>query len=535
MGLVITAGMAACSIPGITEPPAPEILEDSQLPHKVAILPFANKTPNPEAGNIVRKMFYNFFSSLNYWDEEPYVVDTRLKNKNQYQNLTEGEHVSPQQLGQLLGVDAVIYGEVLSLGKIYALVYAENNARLRARMVNSYSGTIVWEMEHTIHIREGDVPLSLTGLAATIVKTAVSHQLATHMQAAAKLCMEMVVTIPNPPALTEPPPRIQTLVHNGAGKLLRPGDHLKVVLIGDPGQSASWSVPPLFKDLTMKEKEPGLYIGAYQVKARDRLSNGRLMGYLRTKTGVRSQWVDTLGPLKLGEPTLLPPIISQNTVLTEEHSPYLIEEALLVPDSVKFTVHPGTVIWFRKLGLIVKGELQILGTERKPVRFAGIGTSKWKGIFLDQSPTENKIHNCIISNAEFGIRASKSNIRIQNSLFQDNLWGIVLEDGTAEIHNSLIRTSEKTGISARKTRLLVRGSTITENNSGGFLLEDANAQIEQNNISNNGQWEIKVESQNHVQAAKNWWGKKNPEKTGIIGPVKIQPVLTEPVELNVLK
>jgi hypothetical protein len=534
-GFLIVAVAAACSVPGISKPSAPDVLEERQLPHKVAILPFANKTSNPEAGSIVRKMFYNFFSSLNYWDEEPYRVDSSLKSKNIYQKLTAGEYVPPQQLGQLLNVDAVIYGEVLSLGKMYALIYSQNKAGLKTRMVNCYSEKIIWELEHTIHIREGDIPLSLTGLAATLVKTAISHHQATHMQAASKLCMEMVATVPNPQALTEPPPKIQTLVHNGSGKLLRSGDSLKVVLVGDKGQSASWSIPPLLEELPMQEKEPGLYVGAYQVKPQDRLPNGRLIGYLTSEPGVRSQWVDTLGPLKIGEPTLLSPVISQDTVLTIENSPYLVEEALLVLDGVKLVVNPGTVLWFRELGLIVKGELQVLGTQDNPVVLAGIGFSNWKGIFLDQSLTANKLYHCKISDAEFGFRASKSQIFIQNCLFQNNVWGIILEEGTAEIHDSLIRSSEKTGISARKTRFLVKGSTITENASGGFLLEGVTAQIEKNNISNNGQWEIKTDSTGSVQAANNWWGKENAAKSRIVGPINIQPVLNQPVKVTVVE
>jgi hypothetical protein len=54
--------------------------------------------------------------------------------------------------------------------------------------------------------------------------------------------------------------------------------------------------------------------------------------------------MDTLGPLKIGEPTILPPIISQDTILTAENSPYLVEEALVVLKNAKFIINPGTVI-----------------------------------------------------------------------------------------------------------------------------------------------------------------------------------------------
>jgi hypothetical protein len=533
----LVLGLNSCALKNMLLPdPEPTVLEEERLPHKVAIVPFVNRTSNPEAGSVVRKMFYNFFGSLNYLDLEPFMIDDTLKRNELYQPIISGEAVSAARLGQLLGVDAVIYGEVLNLGKTYALVYSDNAAGLKAKMVRCDNEQVIWELEHHIRIQEGSVPLSLTGLAATVVKTAISHQKATHLQAAAELCMQMVATIPNPEAVTEPPPRIIALVHNAGGKLLRPGDLLKVAMIGEENQTASWSIPPLVENLPLKEKEPGVYIGAYRIRPKDRLPHGRVIGCLRSDAGAGSQWVDTLGPVKIGEPTLLPAKISKNTVLDAARSPYLVEGALVVLPGARLTIEPGTVIWFRKLGLIVKGELRINGTEAEPVSFASLGSNNWKGIFFDKSQTVNQLQYCQISNAEFGIRSSVSTVNLQNCIFQDNVWGIVIEEGRTEIHNSLVRTSDKIGIAARKSHLLVRDSVITENGSGGFILEKSKAQIERNNILNNGNWAIKtVSSADGVKAAHNWWGVDNPEQTEIIGQMTIEPTLKKPIDFKIAK
>ena len=536
LGLFIITGSTSCMLRMLQPAPIPAVLEKNQLPTKIAILPFANKTANPEAGSLVRKMFYNFFSSLNYRDLEPYVIDDNLKINHLYTGITGGENISPQKLGQLLGVDAVIYGEVLSLGKMYALVYSDNQAGLRARLIRCDSGQVLWKLKHTVHLEEGELPITPFGLATVVFKTALNHHQATHTKAAAELCMQMVATIPNPPAVSVPPPKIQALVHSGAGKLLRPGEYLKVVMIGEENQIASWSIPPLIENLPLKEKRPGVYIGAYRIKNRDRLPHGRLVGYLRAKSGVGSQWMDTLGPVKIGKPTLLPAVISTDYVLNIEKSPYLVNDALVVKSNAKLTINAGTVIWFNSLGMIVKGELQILGTRDDPVRLSSLNMTSWKGIILDNSHTENKISYCTISNAEFGFRASHSNISIQNSRFQDNVWGIVMEECKAELLSSLIRTSIKSGVAVRKTQLLIKDSVITENSSGGILLENSQVQITQNNILNNGGWEIKVlDGNSRVQAAKNWWGNKNAIDKKIIGPVAIQPALREPIEFNILE
>ncbi len=534
--LIYAAISSSCALRMLEPPPEPVILDDKQLPSRVAILPFVNKTSTPEAGVIVRRMFYNFFSSLNYRDLEPFVIDGNLRLNDLYADVTAGKNVSPQKLGTLLGVDAVIYGDVISLGKIYALVYSDNQAGLKARMVSCKTGQTIWELEHTIHIEEGEVPISPIGLATAVFKTALSHTQASHMKAASELCMEMVATIPDPPGVSDPPPRIQALVHNGAGRLLVPGDYLKVAMVGDEKQMASWSLPPLIDGLPLTEKEPGIYIGAYRIKSEDRLPHGRLVGYLRGKTGVGSQWMDTLGPIRIGQPTVLPSAIDKNLVLSIEKSPYLVNDALVVKPGAKLTMQPGTVVWFRSLGLIVKGEIEILGTEDSPVRLSSLGTTHWKGIFLDRSRSANKINFCAISDAEFGFRASKSNFSIQNSQFQDNVWGIVVEESKADISGSLIRTSHKSGVAARQAQILVKNSVITENSSGGFLLESSRAQIVQNNILNNGGWEIKAISENgQIKAIENWWGTDDPIKNEIIGPVAVKPVLEKPIEFNIIE
>ncbi|MEJ2727035.1 MAG: right-handed parallel beta-helix repeat-containing protein, partial [Deltaproteobacteria bacterium] len=124
----------------------------------------------------------------------------------------------------------------------------------------------------------------------------------------------------------------------------------------------------------------------------------------------------------------------------------------------------------------------------------------------------------------------------QNCIFQNNVWGIVIEEGKTEIHNSLVRTSDKIGIAARKSYLLVKDSVITENGSGGFILEKSEAQIERNNILNNGNWAIKVvSSANGVKAANNWWGVNNPEQTEIIGKMTIEPTLKKPIDFQIAK
>jgi hypothetical protein len=530
--LVCALLWAGCAELRSTKVPKPVLEKAGNLPEKVAVLPFANRTPDPDAGDVVRRLFYNFFSSLNYRDEEPSIVDATLKREGMYDLLAAGKPVPLDRVGEVLGVDAVVLGEVTQFGKTYGLIYAGTSAGLKARMVRCRDGKRIWELEHKVKVDRGDIPISIAGLAITMIRSMISYQQARRVNAASRLCMEMVETIPNPKRLTEAlPPKIEVLVHNGAERLLRPGQYLKAVLIGDPGHSAQWQISPLTGRMPLQEKEPGVYVGAYRVKPEDRVPCGRIYGFLGTEQQAESRWTDILGTVTLGEPTPLPRVISENTTLSAGKSPYLISDALLVKQGVTLKVEPGTLLWFKDLGMVIRGHIDAEGTAAAPVRFSGPGSASWKGIFMDRSQGENRFVYCDISNAQYGLRMTGSDINLDHSAFQQNGWGIIVDGGQAKLSHCLVRASEKTGVSARSSHLDIEQSIISENQGGGILLEGAQTKIENNNLFNNGQWDMKVMA-GHIQvnAANNWWGQA--AKPNIDGKAKSLPLLPEPITLH---
>jgi hypothetical protein len=532
--LAICTAFYGCAAVGIDPTPEAVVEEGAALPTQVAVLPFVNKTADPDAGAVVRKMFYNFFSSLNYRDIEPGLVDEDLRKRGFYDKLLAGENVDARQLGQFLGVDAVIFGEVTDFGKTYAVIYSEIEAGLKARMVSCVTGKTIWELEHTATIGQGDVPLSLTGLAATVVRSALNYNQAKKVNAASKLSMQMIETIPNPERITDPPPRIELMVHNASEKLLRPGQSLRVVLIGEPGNQASWEVVPLVKRQPLTEKEPGTYIGSYRVKPDDKLVYGRLSGYLKSSKGLESQWSDVLGSVSMGEPTTLPAVVSKDLALKAEKSPYFVGEALLVMPNATLTVEPGSVIWFHKGGMAIKGRILARGAQDAPIRISGLGASEWKGILMDQGTGQSVFSYCEISKAEFGLRTVGTNFTLDHCLFQDNGWGVVLDGGQADIKNCLFRTSEKAGVSARNAKLVITHSVVSQNQKGGILLKTTDGLIQNNNIYNNGEYDFKVlDAEKKVSAINNWWGKQFEDVPRIIGEVEYEPVLSDPIDYTI--
>jgi hypothetical protein len=510
-------------------PPQAEICKEEALPVKVAVLPFVNKTSNPEAAASTRKMFYNFFSSLNYHDIEPLSVDETLRANALYESLSCGDMSDVHRMGQLLGTDAVILGEVLSYGKMYALVYAQTSVAVRARMVRCLGGEPIWELEHEVNLREGDVPLSLTGVAGALVKTAISYNRATLVKASAQLCMEMTETIPNPATLASSPPEIDLLVHNAGNNLLRPGDTLRVVMTGDPDMEATWDIAPFKHALPMKEQEPGLYAGSYHVRKQDHLSLGRIVGHLKNPKGSTSHWVDILGPVALGEPSPLPQLVEDRLVLTKEKSPYAATTPVIVKPGAVLEVRPGSVVWFDRFGLVVQGTIHVVGTPEDPVRFSGIQTRNWKGVFLDSTREGSQIAHCRISGADFGVRAFDSSLQLDHCLMESNDWGLVLDKSSCTVSHTLVRAATKVGISARASELGVTRSVVVDNQGGGILLESAQARITQCSLFNNGRWDLKAGQGGPMALARgNWWGTPRFEDIRVKGECQAQPVLAAP-------
>ncbi|NTW07325.1 MAG: DUF799 family lipoprotein, partial [Syntrophaceae bacterium] len=94
------------------------------IPRSVAVMLFVDLSRSKEGFETVRRGFYNHFSSLPFKDMELYRVDATLRKAG----LTDPEKVSktsPQELGKILGVDAVVFGEISNFDKLYAVMYSQ--------------------------------------------------------------------------------------------------------------------------------------------------------------------------------------------------------------------------------------------------------------------------------------------------------------------------------------------------------------------------------------------------------------------------
>ena len=122
-------------------------LQMSQMddtPKSVVIMPFDNDTSEIGIELLIRKSFYNHFSSKNYRDFELNEVDRGLKIlENSSSTLLKD--ISPPNIGKFFHADYVVYGRVKEYKKLFLGIYSQIILEVKLKMVESEDGKVVWE------------------------------------------------------------------------------------------------------------------------------------------------------------------------------------------------------------------------------------------------------------------------------------------------------------------------------------------------------------------------------------------------------
>lgn len=274
---------------------------EKHIPRTVAVLPFLDLSGSQQGAQAVRRGFYNHFSSLPFKDMEIQRIDDLL-GKAGLNDPVEINKKSPQDLGKILGVDAVVYGEISNFDKLFAVMYSQVAVGAKIRMHDTKSGEVLWTGEHTVRIHEGGISLSPIGIVATIVATAMNVRDIQLLRACDDLFRDMVKTIPAPPlAEALRPPVITLLVQDTKNLPKKAGDEIRVVIQGTPKMRAYFDIGDYRKGIDMQEQadSPGVYLGVYRVVPGDDCRKAIITGYLKDDAGAVTQWVDAIGSVTL--------------------------------------------------------------------------------------------------------------------------------------------------------------------------------------------------------------------------------------------
>ncbi len=172
----------------------------TRLPIKVAIMPFENETAKSEAKDLVRQSFYRHFSSKRYRDVELYEVDGILEDNGLKDN-DEYLDIPPEDLGEILAADGLLYGKITGFNKVFLGIYSNVYVELEVKLVDPGSGKILWTAKHrTIH-HEGEIPLELIGIISAMFRTSMHISDKELLRTVDDLCRTVVAALPEPEAV----------------------------------------------------------------------------------------------------------------------------------------------------------------------------------------------------------------------------------------------------------------------------------------------------------------------------------------------
>ncbi|MBI3599972.1 MAG: DUF799 family lipoprotein [Nitrospinae bacterium] len=139
IALIIGVSLSACAVMPVKQ------ANPNNPIRTVAVLPMLNQTNDVEAPQYVRteldkQMPLNFYSNKPVKD-----IDQLLKDQMGVTLGAQLDMTTPQKLGELLGVDGVIYGTLMNFDTQMTGVYNVRRVRAKFKMVNTKTGETVWQ------------------------------------------------------------------------------------------------------------------------------------------------------------------------------------------------------------------------------------------------------------------------------------------------------------------------------------------------------------------------------------------------------
>src|SRR3989338_6764509 len=139
ISLVAVISLSACAM-------GPLRKADPNNPIKtVAVLPMVNQTNDVEAPQYVRAEFDKRIPNYFYSNKPMKDTDQLLKDQMGVTLWAQLDMTTPQKLGELLGVDGVIYGTLMNFDTQITGFLNVKKVRAKFKLVNTKTGETVWQ------------------------------------------------------------------------------------------------------------------------------------------------------------------------------------------------------------------------------------------------------------------------------------------------------------------------------------------------------------------------------------------------------
>lgn len=165
--MLIGLVLPACSTPTPPTPTEHFVTWSTQATahtKRLCVLPFESQSRIQGLAERVRQAVAGRLSIKRFADTELHEIDAHLAD------LRDWRKFSPQAVGRRLKCDALVYGRVSELDRVYLLVYSQLALEGTLQVVDSATGrTLVHEM-YTTRFHDAGLPLSPFTLATIAVQ-----------------------------------------------------------------------------------------------------------------------------------------------------------------------------------------------------------------------------------------------------------------------------------------------------------------------------------------------------------------------------
>jgi hypothetical protein len=241
----------------------------NHVPRSIAVAPFADLEQksysidfdDEHPAVIVRRGMYNHFASLPYSDLELQDTDMRLRNAGikDVKQLMEILEKDPQKLRSILGVDALVTGDVTHFDRIFAAIYSQIAIGCDVKMWDLKNGKLLWRAQHVQRSHAGGFSLSPIGLAMATVAAVWNLRESEMYSQTDDLFREIVSTVYVPEAIKKEQiakPAIDLFAVMNADTPFTAGKKVSFRLVGDPGCRAYVDLGDFKRGITLMPVSP---------------------------------------------------------------------------------------------------------------------------------------------------------------------------------------------------------------------------------------------------------------------------------------
>jgi len=168
-----------------------------RTPRSVAVLPVLNETVSLKAPEVFRPILLNKLSMKGYETPPLAFIDGRLREKG-IREAGQVNSLTPQEVGKLLGVDALLYAYVTEFSTTYLLAYASMTVGARFELKDAKTGEKLWDSDH--QVKESKMGMDQKSMGDTL-QFATGQSYAPYCQ---KVVEESFKTLPNGPRAAAP-------------------------------------------------------------------------------------------------------------------------------------------------------------------------------------------------------------------------------------------------------------------------------------------------------------------------------------------